>query len=200
MNHCSIMQRSTCYSRRVSREVVCSLRQNAVRISLSKSWQRLILTHLEEKDHKGVLTGSAITDLKITLVSGRAHNKHTEGGDFREATYRAVRQGLKEAKPILLEPFHMHVESCLQKKDDLVGDTAPNQVSFTEERWISLEEIDQIINNTFYANKGKKSAWKRRKTALESYYEPATYVISQKEPGEEYLLVDGYNIIMPGLS
>ncbi|MDR3543969.1 MAG: TetM/TetW/TetO/TetS family tetracycline resistance ribosomal protection protein [Desulfosporosinus sp.] len=279
--------------------------------SLSKSWQRLILTHLEEKAHKGVLTGSVITDMKITLVSGRAHNKHTEGGDFREATYRAVRQGLKESKSILLEPFYafqlelpvkmvgramndiekmhgsceisqrndemvvlvgsspvitmrnyqqevvaytkglgrlfcslkgyepchnveeviessgydserdlenptgsifcahgagflvdwnavkdyMHVESYLQKKDDLAGNTAPNQVSFTEERWISLEEIDQIINNTFYANQGKKSAWKRRKTAHESYYEPATHVGRQKEPVEEYLLVDGYNII-----
>ena len=64
------------------------------------------MTHLEEKVHKGVLTGSAITDMKITLVSGRAHNKHTEGGDFREATYRAVRQGLKEANSILLEPYY----------------------------------------------------------------------------------------------
>lgn len=73
---------------------------------LSRNWQRLVLTHLEEKVHKGVLTGSAITDMKITLVSGRAHNKHTEGGDFREATYRAVRQGLKEANSILLEPYY----------------------------------------------------------------------------------------------
>ena len=73
---------------------------------LAKNWQRLILTHLQEKDHKGVLTGSSITDLKITLVSGRAHNTHTEGGDFREATYRAVRQGLKEATSILLEPYY----------------------------------------------------------------------------------------------
>ncbi|MDP4160428.1 MAG: TetM/TetW/TetO/TetS family tetracycline resistance ribosomal protection protein, partial [Bacillota bacterium] len=279
--------------------------------SLSKSWQRLILTHLEEKAHKGVLTGSAITDMKITLVSGRAHNKHTEGGDFREATYRAVRQGLKEAESIVLEPYYafqlelpvkmvgramtdiekmhgtcelsqtnsemgvlvgsapvitmrnyqkeviaytkglgrlfcslkgyepchngsevierigydserdlanptgsvfcahgagfwvnwyevkdyMHVESYLQKKDELAGETALNQAPYTEEKWISLEEIDQIINNTFYANQGKKSAWKRRKTALESYYEPATSVSRQKETQEEYLLVDGYNII-----
>ncbi|HEY8910950.1 MAG TPA: translation factor GTPase family protein, partial [Desulfosporosinus sp.] len=74
--------------------------------SLSKSWQRLVLSHLEEKAHKGVLTGSGITDMKITLVSGRAHNKHTEGGDFREATYRAVRQGLKEAESVLLEPYY----------------------------------------------------------------------------------------------
>ncbi|MEG2374202.1 MAG: TetM/TetW/TetO/TetS family tetracycline resistance ribosomal protection protein [Niameybacter sp.] len=71
-----------------------------------KSWQRLVLTHLEEKEHKGVLTGSVITDMKITLVAGRAHNKHTEGGDFREATYRAVRQGLKQAQSMLLEPFY----------------------------------------------------------------------------------------------
>ncbi|TGE34494.1 TetM/TetW/TetO/TetS family tetracycline resistance ribosomal protection protein [Desulfosporosinus sp. Sb-LF] len=279
--------------------------------SLGRNWQRLILTHLEEKAHKGVLTGSAITDMKISLVSGRAHNKHTEGGDFREATYRAVRQGLMEAESILLEPYYafqlelpvkmvgramtdiekmhgtyeisqtngemavlvgsapvitmrnyqkevvaytkglgrlfcslkgyepchnglevienigydserdtgnptasvfcahgagflvdwdkvkdyMHVESYLQKKDDLSKETAQNQAPYKEEKWISLDEIDQIINNTFYANQGKKSVWKRRKTALESYYEPVTYVGRQKETQEEYLLVDGYNII-----
>ncbi|MHB8075581.1 NYN domain-containing protein [Desulfosporosinus fructosivorans] len=279
--------------------------------SLSKSWQRLVLSHLEEKAHKGVLTGSGITDMKITLVSGRAHNKHTEGGDFREATFRAVRQGLKEAESILLEPFYafqlelpekmvgramsdiekmhgtceltqtngemavlvgnapvvsmrnyqrevvaytkglgrlfsslkgyepcqnaeeviecirydserdlenptgsvfcahgagflvdwdtvkdyMHVENYLKGNDDSAGETAPNQASYTEERSISLEEIDQIINNTFYANQGKKSAWKSRKTALESYYEPVTYVSREKETKEEYLLVDGYNIV-----
>ena len=73
---------------------------------LARNWQRLILTHLEEKEHKGVLTGSAITDMKITLISGRAHQKHTEGGDFRQATYRAVRQGLRKAKSILLEPYY----------------------------------------------------------------------------------------------
>lgn len=278
---------------------------------LGKSWQRLILTHLEEKAHKGVLTGSAITDMKITLVSGRAHNKHTEGGDFREATYRAVRQGLKEAESVLLEPYYafqlelpekmvgramtdiekmhgtcevsqtdgemamlvgsapvitmrnyqkevvaytkglgglfcnlkgyepchnaeeviesigydserdlanptgsvfcthgsgflvdwdevkdyMHVESYLQKKGDLSGETAPNPTSYTEENWISLDEIDQIINNTFYANQGKKSAWKKHKTARDSYYERTTYINRQKEIKEEYLLVDGYNII-----
>mgnify|MGYP005835278255 CR=1 FL=1 len=292
---------------------------------LGKSWQRLILTHLEEKVHKGVLTGSAITDIKITLVSGRAHNKHTEGGDFREATYRAVRQGLKEAESILLEPYYafqlelpekmvgramtdiekmhgtceisqsngetavlvgsapvitmrnyhkevvaytkglgrlfctlkgyepchnteevivsmgydseqdmgnptgsvfcthgtsflvnwdevkdyMHVESFLQDKDDLSGETAPNHGAYSEEKWLSLDEIDQIINKTFYANQGKKSAWKRHKTARDSYYEPgcmasseakrndqpSTYITRQMEIKEEYLLVDGYNII-----
>jgi small GTP-binding protein len=278
---------------------------------LSQSWQRLVLTHLEEKTHKGVLTGSAITDMKITLVAGKAHSKHTESGDFREATYRAVRQGLKEAESVLLEPYYafqlelpvkmvgramtdiekrhgtcelsqtngetavllgkapvmtlknyqkevvayskglgrlfyslkgyepchnaaeviesfgydserdlanptgsvfctqgasffadwfavkdyMHIESYLQKKDEATVETAAKQASYTEDKWISLEEIDQIIYNTYYANKGKKSAWKRRKTALENYYEAVDYVNRVKETKEEYLLVDGYNII-----
>ena len=73
---------------------------------LDLNWQRLILTHLEEKTHRGVLTGSAITDMKITLKTGKAHTKHTEGGDFRQATYRAVRQGLMSAKSIILEPIY----------------------------------------------------------------------------------------------
>ena len=278
---------------------------------LSKSWQRLIISHLEEKEHKGVLTGSGITDMNITLVSGRAHNKHTVGGDFREATYRAVRQGLKEAVSILLEPYYdyelelpekmvgkamtdiekmhgtceisqtngemavlvgsapvvtmknyqqevvsytkglgrlfcslkgyepcqnaeevierfgydserdlenptgsvfcahgagflvawdavkdyMQVESFLQRKDDSSGETASKQASCTKERWISLEEIDQIINKTSYANQGKKSVWKSRKTTRENFCESVTYVGKEKEFKEEYLLVDGYNII-----
>ncbi len=73
---------------------------------LDKNWQRLILTHLLEKEHRGVLTGSVITDMKITLTAGRAHLKHTEGGDFRQATYRAVRQGLMQAESMLLEPYY----------------------------------------------------------------------------------------------
>ncbi len=79
---------------------------NCVENTLDLNWQRLILTHLEEKQHLGVLTGAPITDMKITLVSGRAHLKHTEGGDFRQATYRAVRQGLMQAKNVLLEPYY----------------------------------------------------------------------------------------------
>ena len=73
---------------------------------LDKNWQRLILTHLEERTHRGVLTGSALTDVKITVAGGRAHLKHTEGGDFRQATYRAVRQGLMQAQSVLLEPYY----------------------------------------------------------------------------------------------
>lgn len=280
---------------------------------LSKSWQRLILHHLEEKAHKGVLTGSEITDMRITLVSGKAHNKHTEGGDFREATWRAVRQGLMEAQSLLLEPYYsfklelpekmvgramtdidkmngtceisqtdgemavlvgsapvssmrnyqrevvaytkgtgrlfctlkgyepclntdeiierigydperdignptgsvfctqgagfiapwyevknyMHLESYLQDKENLSEEKLGNQGAYREESFISTEEIDQIINKTFYANQGKKSAWKRHKTAGESYYKPASPVNAVRElrVKDEYLLVDGYNII-----
>ncbi len=73
---------------------------------LDRSWQQSVLTHLEEKEHVGVLTGSPITDMRITLIDGKAHLKHTEGGDFRQATYRAVRQGLMSVKSILLEPYY----------------------------------------------------------------------------------------------
>lgn len=279
---------------------------------LGKSWQKLILTHLEEKAHKGVLTGSDITDIRITLVSGRAHNKHTEGGDFREATYRAVRQGLKEAKSILLEPYYsfqlelpknmvgramtdiekrygtseihqtneetsvligtapvitmqnyqkevmaytkgqgklfcslkgyepchneaqvienigydseldllnptgsvfcahgsgflvkwnevknyMHVESYQKNKKESLNEVIQNHPKpVTEETWVTTEEIDQIIQSTFYKNQGKKSVWKREKTARQSYYESISGKSKAPEKKEEYLLVDGYNII-----
>lgn len=85
---------------------------------LERNWQRLVLTHLEEKRHRGVLTGSEITDMKITLVTGRAHLKHTEGGDFRQATYRAVRHGLKCTNSLLLEPVY---EYRLEIPSDKVG-------------------------------------------------------------------------------
>jgi len=85
---------------------------------LDKNWQRLILTHLEEKRHVGVLTGSEITDMRISLIAGKAHQKHTEGGDFRQATYRAVRQGLKSAQNVLLEPIY---EFQLEVPQDCVG-------------------------------------------------------------------------------
>ncbi len=279
---------------------------------LGKSWQKLILTHLEEKAHKGILTGADITDIRITLVSGRAHNKHTEGGDFREATYRAVRQGLREAKSILLEPYYsfqlelpesmvgramtdiekrygtseitqtngetavlvgsapvvtmqnyqkevmaytkgqgklfcslkgyepchnekeviesiaydadldllnptgsvfcahgsgflvkwnevkhyMHVESYLKVKKENIDDVIQNRThKVKKETWVTAEEIDQIIQSTFYKNQGKKSVWKREKTARQSYYESTSGKSKVSEKKEEYLLVDGYNII-----
>ncbi len=86
--------------------------------ALDRNWQRLILTHLMEKQHLGVLTGSPITDMKITLIAGRAHLKHTEGGDFRQATYRAVRQGLMQAQSVLLEPWY---RMRLELPPDCVG-------------------------------------------------------------------------------
>ena len=279
---------------------------------LEKNWQRLVLSHLKEKAHKGVLTGSQITDIKITLVAGRAHKKHTEGGDFREATYRAVRQGLKEAQSILLEPYYefrlelpekmvgramtdvekrhgtcelsqtdgerailigsapvvtmrnyqkeviaytkgqgrlfcslkgyepchnaeevmaqigydaerdidnptgsvfcahgagflvnwnevkdyMHVESYLEQHQEAFSEEdVEQQVVQRDEAWIGVDEIDQIINKTFYANQGEKSTWKKRRTAREDYYVPTTYTRKSKEVKENYLLVDGYNII-----
>ena len=85
---------------------------------LKKNWQRLILTHLEERKHRGVLMGAPVTDMKITLIAGRAHLKHTEGGDFRQATYRAVRQGLMEARSVLLEPFYAF---RLEVPDKMIG-------------------------------------------------------------------------------
>ena len=80
--------------------------------ALDLNWQRLIFTHLLEREHAGVLTGSPLTDVKFTLVAGRAHLKHTEVGDFRQATYRAVRQGLMQAENVLLEPYYDFVSRC----------------------------------------------------------------------------------------
>ena len=85
---------------------------------LDRNWQRLIVTHLKEKEHIGVLAGAAITDMKITLIAGRAHIKHTEGGDFRQATYRALRQGLMQAQGILLEPYYEYI---LEVPEQMVG-------------------------------------------------------------------------------
>lgn len=280
---------------------------------LGKSWQNLVLHHLEEKAHKGVLTGADITDMIITLVLGKAHIKHTQGGDFREATCRAVRQGLMEAGSLLLEPYYsyqlelpekmvgramtdidkmngtcqishsydetavlvgsapvssmrnyqkeviaytkgagrlfcspkgyepchnaddiiegigydpeldpanptgsvfcthgagfivgwdevknyMHLESYLKQRENSSGEESQDKAVYKEEKWISPEEIDRIMNKTFYANQGKKSLWKKRKSAKESYYKPQNteYVTYTQAPREEYLLVDGYNII-----
>ncbi|MPM73251.1 hypothetical protein SDC9_120227 [bioreactor metagenome] len=251
--------------------------------------------------------------MKITLVSGRAHNKHTEGGDFREATWRAVRQGLMETQSVLLEPYYsfqlelpekmvgramtdidkmngtseiahsdgdmailvgsapvstmrnyqkeviaytkgngrlfcslkgyeqchnpeeiiesigydperdlsnptssvfcaqgsgfvvpwyevknyMHLEGYFQQRESLLEQSLQNGKAYIEESFISTEEIDEIMNKTFYANQGNKSAWKKRKTAAESYYKPVNEVsvTNQYTVKEKYLPVDGYNII-----
>lgn len=279
---------------------------------LDKNWQRLILTHLKEKVHRGVLTGSPVTDIKFTLVGGRAHTKHTEGGDFRQATYRAVRNGLKQAESVLLEPYYefqmelpenmvgramtdvekmsgtcqltqaeqgwailsgtapvvtmknyqkeltaytkgqgrlyislkgygpchnteevverigydserdmrnptgsvfcahgagfyvewaqvknyMHVESYLKGKESDSFEVANAQpVTEAEELWIGTEEIDEILNRTYNANKGSKTNWKKQKG--NQYVSETPRVITSRPAvkKEEYLLVDGYNVI-----
>ena len=298
---------------------------------LDRNWQRLVLTHLEEKVHRGVLTGAAITDMKITLVAGRAHNKHTEGGDFRQATYRALRQGLMEAACILLEPWYtfrlevpeasigramtdiekrcgtcvieenrqgqavltgqapvasmrgyqsevmsytrgqgrlactlkgyepchnsreiieqtgydperdtenptgsvfcahgagfvvswdrvkeyMHVDSGLviespdgeemDEKGDLAFCRNPGKSSAGQEEhveaWLGTDEIDAILERTFYSNSRDKSARKgypsksRGSRSAAAYSGPVTRTYQKQEARQEYLLVDGYNII-----
>lgn len=277
---------------------------------LDKNWQRLIVTHLKEREHKGVLTGSSLTDVKITVIAGRAHPKHTEGGDFRQATYRAVRQGLMQAKSILLEPYYrfeleipdtvvgkammdlekmnaifepplieknkailsgsapvicmqgyqkevsaytkgeghlsvrlsgydkchneeevlesryydpeadvanpsysifcthgagfpvpwyevpayMHIESVLQGSVKKIEAVIPVKSTYTEE-WLDQEEIDQILNKTYSANKKDKSLPTRGKRVIKAPIEPSYNKVKQLESREEYLLVDGYNII-----
>ena len=107
---------------------------------LDRNWQRLILTHLAERSHPGVLTGSPVTDLRITLVAGRVHVKHTEGGDFRQATYRAVRQGLMQAESILLEPWYEfrlelpaeHVGRALSDLQRMTGEVSPPETEGEE--------------------------------------------------------------------
>ena len=281
---------------------------------LDKNWQRLILTHLLEKEHRGVLTGAPITDIKITLAVGRAHQKHTEGGDFRQATYRAVRQGLRMAESILLEPYykfrleipqqmvgramtdiekmhgtfetpdtskemavlqgvapvstmqgyqkevlayskgmgrlfttlngydichnaeeiieeagydpdhdlenpcgsvfcshgagynvswdevpeHMHLESVLAKEtEEEEFDEIAQRRAYIEDEWIDTDEIDKILEQTFYANQHNKSKWKKKKAARieQDYHSSAEKSSVKRDMSKKYLLVDGYNVI-----
>lgn len=281
---------------------------------LDKNWQRLILTHLLEKEHRGVLTGAPITDIKITLAAGRAHQKHTEGGDFRQATYRAVRQGLRMAESILLEPYykfrleipqqmvgramtdiekmhgtfetpdtskemavlqgvapvstmqgyqkevlayskgmgrlfttlngydichnaeeiieeagydpdhdlenpcgsvfcshgagynvswdevpeHMNLESVLAKEtEEEEFDEIAQRRAYIEDEWIDTDEIDKILEQTFYANQHNKSKWKKKKAARieQDYHSFAEKSSVKRNMSKKYLLVDGYNVI-----
>ena len=281
---------------------------------LDRNWQRLILTHLLEKEHRGVLTGAPITDIKITLAAGRAHQKHTEGGDFRQATYRAVRQGLRMAESILLEPYykfrleipqqmvgramtdiekmhgtfetpdtskemavlqgvapvstmqgyqkevlayskgmgrlfttlngydichnaeeiieeagydpdhdlenpcgsvfcshgagynvswdevpeHMHLESVLAKEtEEEEFDEIAQRRAYIEDEWIDTDEIDKILEQTFYANQHNKSKWKKKKAARieQDYHSSAEKFSVKRDMSKKYLLVDGYNVI-----
>lgn len=281
---------------------------------LDKNWQRLILTHLLEKEHRGVLTGAPITDIKITLAAGRAHQKHTEGGDFRQATYRAIRQGLRMAESVLLEPYykfrleipqqmvgramtdiekmqgtfetpdttkemavlqgtapvstmqgyqkevlayskgmgrlfttlngydichdadevieqsgydpdhdlenpcgsvfcshgagynvswdevpeHMHLESVLAKEsEEEEFDEIAQRKAYIEDEWIDTDEIDKILEQTFYANQHNKSKWKKKKAARieQDYHSSAERSAVKRDMSKKFLLVDGYNVI-----
>lgn len=119
---------------------------------LDRNWQRLIMTHLMERVHPGVLTGSEITDMKITILAGRAHLKHTEGGDFRQATYRAIRQGLRKAESVLLEPFYTFTLKIPQENTGrAMSDMQRLGAS------CSLPEVDQTINMSIITGEGPVS-------------------------------------------
>ncbi|MBR5578659.1 MAG: TetM/TetW/TetO/TetS family tetracycline resistance ribosomal protection protein [Lachnospiraceae bacterium] len=117
---------------------------------LDRNWQRLILSHIAEKEHRGVLTGAPITDIKITLLSGKAHNKHTEGGDFRQATYRAIRQGLRKANSRLLEPVY---EFSLEIPNTMVGRAMSDLQRMCAE--YRLEQLNSIGEEEVSLLKGK---------------------------------------------
>ena len=135
---------------------------------LNRNWQNLILTHLEEKEHIGVLTGSPITDMRITVTGGRAHTKHTEGGDFRQATYRAVRQGLMQADNVLLEPYYefrleipsANVGRAMTDIEEMCGRTEPPEIYedravLTGSAPVSTMRDYQIEVNSYTKGRGK---------------------------------------------
>ena len=129
---------------------------------LDTNWQRLILTHLAEKEHTGVLTGSPLTDMKITLVAGRAHLKHTEGGDFRQATYRALRQGLRKAQSVLLEPWY---EFRLEVPQDATG----RAISDIQRMSGSISEPDHLGDTVALTGKAPVSEMKDYAVDVASY-------------------------------
>ena len=132
--------------------------------SLDRNWQRLIMTHLEEKSHLGILTGSEITDMKISILAGRAHLKHTEGGDFRQATYRAIRQGLRKAKSVLLEPFYTFT---LKVPQESTGRAMSDMQMLGAS--CGLPEIDQGLNMTVITGEGPVSTLRDYQREVSSY-------------------------------
>lgn len=142
---------------------------------LDKNWQRLILTHLAEKEHLGVLTGSPITDMKITLVAGRAHLKHTEGGDFRQATYRAVRQGLMQAESVLLEPYY---EFRMELPEDSVGR--------------AMSDVERMKGNFEVSYEGDKTILVGRAPVSEMNGYQREFVSYTKGYGKFFCLFKGY--------
>ncbi|MGN0721769.1 MAG: NYN domain-containing protein [Anaerovoracaceae bacterium] len=131
---------------------------------LDRNWQRLIMTHLMERVHPGVLTGSEITDMKITILAGRAHLKNTEGGDFRQATYRAIRQGLRKAESVLLEPFYTFTLKIPQENTGrAMSDMQRLGAS------CSLPEVDQTINMSVITGEGPVSTLRGYQREVSAY-------------------------------
>jgi len=144
---------------------------------LDKNWQRLIITHLKEKQHIGVLTGSPITDMNITLVSGKAHTKHTEGGDFRQAVYRAVRNGLRKAESVLLEPYY---DFRLEVPSEFIG-KALSDMQFMD----AVFSVPETYNNTTSVIKGTVSV-----EAIQNYHRELAGYTSGK--GRLTCILNGY--------
>lgn len=131
---------------------------------LDRNWQRLIMTHLMERVHLGVLIGSEITDMKITILAGKAHLKHTEGGDFRQATYRAIRQGLRKAESVLLEPFYTFTLKIPQENTGrAMSDMQRLGAS------CSLPEVDQTINMSVITGEGPVSTLRGYQREVSAY-------------------------------
>ena len=132
--------------------------------SLDRNWQRLIMTHLKEKAHLGVLTGSEITDMKISILAGKAHLKHTEGGDFRQATYRAIRQGLRKAESVLLEPFYTFT---LKVPQESTGRALSDMQRLGAS--CGLPEIDQGLNMAVITGEGPVSTLRDYQRDVNAY-------------------------------
>lgn len=132
--------------------------------SLDRNWQRLIMTHLKEKAHLGVLTGSEITDMKISILAGKAHLKHTEGGDFRQATYRAIRQGLRKAESVLLEPFYTFT---LKVPQESTGRALSDMQRLGAS--CGLPEIDEALNMTVITGEGPVSTLRDYQRDVNAY-------------------------------
>lgn len=159
---------------------------------LDKNWQRLILTHLEERIHPGVLTGSELTDVRIILIAGRAHDKHTEGGDFRQATYRAVRQGLRSGRNILLEPWF---DFRLEVPADNIGKAMSDVTRMHGEFQPPVTEGDKCIL-TGSAPAAAMRDYSREVTAYTRGHGRLTCTLKGYEPchnAEEVIAVCGYD-------
>lgn len=145
---------------------------------LDLNWQRLIATHVLEKEHKGVLTGSGITDIRFTIVTGKAHTKHTEGGDFRQATYRAIRQGLKSSESVLLEPMYRFIL-------DIPVDSVGKAMTDLEIRFAKMDAPEFVEDRAVIRGKAPVSTMQDYMKEVHSYTKGLGYLT---------LDLDGYDV------